>query len=76
MSDPPQTERPAQDPTDNPVLKRVREVADDLLDGKLKNFPVDRHNLRKALDKADVAPTGREAQDKALGNISIGRRNA
>lgn len=63
-------ERPDRGPTDNPVIKRVREVADDLLNGNLRNHPGERRGLREALDQAEAPSSGRERSNEALGNIS------
>ena len=51
----------------DPITEKVDQVID-VLGKKIVGSP-DRGRLRKALDSADAPPTGKEAANKALGNV-------
>lgn len=72
-SDPPQSEPSAAD-----ADKKGRGAADPVIDAAIDRLgtrevsPPDRGKLRKALDKAEAPPSGRDAANQALGRISRG----
>jgi hypothetical protein len=66
-------ERPLRPDNSEPVRQRVWDVIGDLNAGKVTNKQ-DRQDLRRAVDKADAAPTGIDAQNIAVGRISTQRK--
>lgn len=63
---------PTEKPPDGSPERRAHDMAEEILTGNVK--PYWRGRIRGAIDQRDAieAPTGRDAQNKALGRISRG----